>query len=212
MAGTLPYLASPGLIPKILTKMQEARRPERFTVDFLGTKLGFSSGSARPMIPLLKRLGFLASDGSPTPLYDTFRNPSTQGEAMAQAIRTGFKELYDRNEYAHELGKNKLTDLVVETTGLEKENRAVYFTVSTFLALKEFADFEADSPVEQPVHREDVPPEPPVRRVPPMRVVEDTAGEVGLNVAYTINLNLPETTNPDVFNAIFRALKDNLLR
>jgi hypothetical protein len=33
----------------------------------------------------------------------------------------------------------------------------------------------------------------------------------GLNVAYTINLNLPETTNPDVFNAIFRALKDNLL-
>jgi hypothetical protein len=32
-----------------------------------------------------------------------------------------------------------------------------------------------------------------------------------LKLSYTINLNLPESTNPDVFNAIFRSLKENLL-
>lgn len=212
MAAKLPYLASPGLIPKILSKMQEARRPDRFTVDFLETKLGHSGGSARAMIPLLKRLGLLASDGSPTTLYDRFRNSDTQGHAMAQALRNGFQELYDRNEYAHDLSKGKLTELVAEATGLEKNNRIVYLTVATFLALKAFADFEADEVPEQPARREETAPEAALRPAPPMRAVDGANGDVRFNVAYTINLNLPETTNPDVFNAIFRALKDNLLR
>ena len=40
----------------------------------------------------------------------------------------------------------------------------------------------------------------------------DLADTVELKVGYTINLNLPETTNPDVFNAIFKSLKEHLLR
>jgi hypothetical protein len=35
---------------------------------------------------------------------------------------------------------------------------------------------------------------------------------VGLNLAYTVNIVLPETTNPEVFNSIFKSLKDNLLK
>jgi len=32
-----------------------------------------------------------------------------------------------------------------------------------------------------------------------------------LNLSYTINLNLPATTNPEVFNAIFKSLREHLL-
>ncbi|MHA1570546.1 MAG: DUF5343 domain-containing protein [Alphaproteobacteria bacterium] len=99
MAAKLPYMLSVGLIPKILEKIQEARRPDRFTQDFLETKLGHSGGSARAMIPLLKRLGFIASDGSPTTLYDQFRNDDTRGFAVAQGMKNGFTDLFDRNEY-----------------------------------------------------------------------------------------------------------------
>ena len=35
---------------------------------------------------------------------------------------------------------------------------------------------------------------------------------VGLNLAYTVSIVLPETTNPEVFNSIFRSLKENLLK
>jgi hypothetical protein len=35
---------------------------------------------------------------------------------------------------------------------------------------------------------------------------------VGLNLSYTINLNLPPTSDIAVFNAIFKSLKENLLR
>jgi hypothetical protein len=214
VADNLPYMVSPGNIPKILGKIVEARRPERFTQDFLETKLGFSGGGARPIIPLLKRIGFLTSDGTPTSLYDQFRNPSTSGRAMAEAIRGGYKELYDRNEYVHDLTREKLKDLVVEMTGVERDNRAAEAIVGTFLALKELADFDAPAAEAAPAstgplarevaHSEGVPRERSSHD-------RDVGKNFGLNVAYTINLNLPETTNPDVFNAIFRALKENLL-
>jgi hypothetical protein len=35
--------------------------------------------------------------------------------------------------------------------------------------------------------------------------------EIGMNLSYTINLNLPPSTDPEVFNAIFRALREHLL-
>lgn len=215
MAAKLPYMASPGLIPKILGKVQEARRPERFTQDFLETKLGFSGGSARAIIPLLKRMGFIASDGSPTRLYDQFRNSDTQGGAMSQAIRNCYHELFERNEYAHELSKDKLIGLVTEITGASKDDSTTKFTVSTFSTLKDFADFEAEpeqeredaARTEQRAASLSVPEDQPRRHAPPPPLPDD----VNLAVSYTINLNLPETTNPEVFNAIFRALKENLL-
>jgi hypothetical protein len=105
-----PFINSTGLVTKILDKIIEASQPERFTQDFLD-KLGYgNSGSAKPIIPLLKRLGFLASDGTPTPLYAQFRNPENRGAAMAQALRTGYKEIYDRNETAHDLPREKFKE------------------------------------------------------------------------------------------------------
>src|SRR5205085_1067326 len=51
-----PFINSTGLVTKILDKIIEASQPERFTQDFLD-KLGYgNSGSAKPIIPLLKRL------------------------------------------------------------------------------------------------------------------------------------------------------------
>lgn len=215
MASKLPYLASPGVVGKTLNKIQEARRPDRFTQDFLGTKLGLSGGSAMAMIPLLKKIGFLSSDGTPTARYDQFRNAATQGAAMSAGLRDAYAELYDRNEYAHDLTKEKLAGLVMEITGASKDDSTTKLTVSTFWALKDFADFDADAKAEPTAVVEAQPnastdgEERPRRAAPPPPSAE---AEVGFNVSYTINLNLPETTNPEVFNAIFRSLKENLLR
>jgi len=62
-----------GSIGKVLSKIIEAKRPERFTQDFMETVLGLPSSSLRPVIPLLKRIGFLNQDGSPTDLYSKFK-------------------------------------------------------------------------------------------------------------------------------------------
>ncbi len=135
MSSKLPYMATPGTIPKILTKIQEAKKPDKFTQDFLETKLGFAGGNSKAIIPLLKRMGFLNSDGTPTSLYDRFRNVTTQGAAAAEGMR----------KYAGDLTKDKLKALIVEVTGAAHDDRTVELALSTFLKLKDFADFEASA-------------------------------------------------------------------
>jgi hypothetical protein len=98
---------STGLISKIFTKIAEAQRPERFTTDYLANVLGYGSGSARPIIPLLKRLNFLQADGTPTQLYARFRNPSERAPAMLEALKVAYADLYTRSEYTHFLPKEK---------------------------------------------------------------------------------------------------------
>ena len=41
---------------------------------------------------------------------------------------------------------------------------------------------------------------------------EEEFGGGRLRLSYTINLNLPATTEIEVFNAIFKSLRENLLR
>jgi uncharacterized protein DUF5343 len=99
----LPYMMAYGVISKTLDKIRTAATPDRFTQDFLSTKLGVKGGSAKPVIPFLKRVGFLGTDGSPTERYKRFRNATATGTAAAEALKQGFKPLYDRNEYVHDL-------------------------------------------------------------------------------------------------------------
>src|SRR5262245_60832651 len=121
---TLPFMNAYGLVTKIFDKIIQASQPERFTQDFLKTKLGYDSGSARPVIPLLKKLEFIGSNGTPTKLYSKFRNREERGKAMAVGMRTAYKDVFDRNEYAHELSKDKFKNLIVEITGHEPGDNA----------------------------------------------------------------------------------------
>jgi len=215
MSDNPPYMNAYGSIAKVLQKMIEARRPDRFTQDYLETVLALPSSSLRPIIPLLKRIGFLNADGTPTELYSKFKTEGARKAAMAAGLKTGFPEIFKRNEYAHKLDKSKLTDIVVEMTGLERNNGIVRNIVGTFSALNEFADFDQPLQEEKSERSEtqSKPPEEGVTDRPHLPLPMGMPGQrVGMNLAYTINLNLPESTNVEVFNTIFRALRENLLR
>jgi hypothetical protein len=207
MASNLPYLLTPGTLPKILTKICEATVPESFNPDFLGTKLGFPGGNQRMFISWAKKCGLLNSDGTPSQLYKDFRNPNYRTFAMATALKKGYAEIYERNEYAHELSKSELTKLVSEITGSPHDNRVVQAIVGTYLAAKDLADF--DSKVEDKEDKEKADENKSGKEHP------DDAGKtikkLNLGLSYTINLVLPKTDDPSVYNAIFKSLKENLL-
>ncbi|MGO9267325.1 MAG: DUF5343 domain-containing protein [Candidatus Binataceae bacterium] len=205
MADYPPFMNAYGNIVKILKKVKEAQTPDRFTGDFLGTKLGFTGGSASPFIPFAKRLGLLAPDGTPTDLYKRFRNPPQSEAAMAQAIRNGYATLYERNEFVHDLDNKGLTGLVMEATGLAKDHGTLNAIVRSFEALKTLADFgKASSAIVE------AQPEKPSESRDGQENFKET--EVGLNLSYTIYLNLPKTDDIAVFNAIFKSLKENFFR
>lgn len=127
-----PFMNSTGLIGKIFEKIQQAKVPPRYTQDFQSTVLGFGSGSARPFIPFLKRLNFIQSDGTPTELYTRFRNADSSGAAMAEAMRIGFADIFQKNEFANDLTDDKLKNLVVEVTGKEPGDGTVSAIVGSF--------------------------------------------------------------------------------
>lgn len=203
MAAKLPYLTSPGTLTTALTRIKAAATPPTVNPDFVQTKLKIAGGAGRAIPPYLKKVGLVAGDGTPTKIYEHFRNSSKSisGAAAAEAMKHGYKPLYEVNEDAHELNDKDLRGLIVQVTGLDEDNRVIELVFSTFKKLKAFADFEAEQAGD----------------------VEDTGGdskgretrrgkEREFNISYTINLNLPPSTNAEVFNAIFKSLKENLLR
>jgi hypothetical protein len=205
-----PYMNKYGVIPKVLEKIKTAATPERFTQDYLKTKLGFNSGNYMPFIPFAKRIGLIQMDGTPSDLYRAFRNPNESGKAMAKMIRRGYAELFTRNEYMHELDRPSLEGLLIEACGLEPGSGTLRSIIGSLEGLKTFARFDAEPQNGADDDGEDSEQgdetgidnekQPPAGR-----------NGLGLNLAYSINLVLPKTADVAVFNAIFKSLRANLL-
>lgn len=210
MSAKLPYLSSPGSIKSALARIRSASTPDRVTNDFVSTILQIKGGTGASIPPYLKRIGFVASDGSPTDLYRRFRNPASGGTAVADAIKIGYKELLQANEYFFKLSDKDLKNLIVQITGLAADDRVAGLIHSTLVQLRSFADF--DSPSEASESPDTVTQATSkVETIPSLSHVARQAERVGLNLSYTINLNLPATSDQAVFNAIFRSLKEHLL-
>jgi hypothetical protein len=130
---------------------------------------------------------------------------------MAKAIRQGYKSIFALNVRAHELSRQDFEGLVAQVTGLEAgatNLRAIYHT---FEHLKKFANFEMPD-VSQSIVHQPAPEPAPATPPPPQENGAARHAEFGMNLGYTINLNLPETDNVAVFNAIFQSLRENLLK
>lgn len=199
-------MAAYGYITKALNGIKSAATPERFSQDFLATVLNLKGGSPRPVIPFLKRTGFLNSDGTPTDLYTQFRNSSQTGAAAAKALRKGYEPLYQINEYVHSVDDKELNGVIVQATGWDETSVNVKNAAGSFKALRDFADFDAK------LKEKKESGSGTVKKKEEQNSGEGDDGEVReIRLGYTINLNLPQTSDISVFNAIFKSLKEHLL-
>ena len=203
--ATLPYITAPGNIEKALLAIKSAQTPERVTQDFVKTILKIPGGSGNQVTSFLKKIGFVNTDGTPTDIYNKFRNKATSGTAALDALKIGFAPLFKRNEFMHKLNEDELRGLVIEETGQSEESSVPGLVVAAVSAINKFAtDTKAK-------------PEAATQTEQTKAVVATGHSialpkQLGMNLSYTINLNLPATTDIAVFNAIFKSLKDNLLK
>src|SRR5574337_98831 len=204
--AALPYVTAHGNIERALKGIKAAATPPNVNQDFVKTILKIPGGSGNQMTSYLRKIGFAATDGTPTEIYKKFRNPATEGQAADEALKTGYKPLYVRNEYMHELDDTKLRGLVVEETGEAQDSNVVTMIVACIKAIKKYAK-------PTPPHTEEKPgkalvPSQAKEETPPPRA-DKLPRTLGMNLSYTINLNLPATADVAVFNAIFKSLKEN---
>lgn len=207
MVNYPPYVNPYGKISELFKRIKEAAVPPKFTNDFLYSKLGLKSTTHRAFIPLLKRLGFINENQVPTSMYRDYREDSKSKIIMAKAIKEAYKDLYSAAEYAHTLSKEEVKTKLISVLGASKDDNQIPKVVGTFFELKKLADFESEEPTETEEIQEEEKQNTHTPEIPKIQIPSSKLG-----ISYTINLNLPATNDVEVFNAIFKALKENLLK
>lgn len=195
-----PYMISNNKISPIIEKIQQAARPPKFTIEILRS-LGFTSTNDRAFIPLAKKLGFLADDGTPTALYDQLRDKNAAKLVLAAQIKSLYSELYAINVEIHNASETEIKGAIGRVTG--KDEEGVSRIYNTFKALCKNADFTGITYVAEPEKME----------MDDKKELDTDALVLPKSPQfhYNIQIHLPATTDISVYNAIFRSLKDNLL-
>jgi Family of unknown function (DUF5343) len=209
MALPTSYLTSTRNVEAILNSIITAQAPPKFTQAFL-EQLGFKSSSDRLIINVLKAIGFISPSGVPTDRYFRYLDQTQSGAVLAEGIRDAYADLFLINKDAQNLTptetKNKLRTL---TQGKASED-VVQKMSATFHALAKQADFKAD-----PKKAEGGSPEmEQADDVMPLADVVPPANGGPLpfgGLTYTIQIQLPESRDPEVYNALFSSLRTHLL-
>ena len=194
-----PYMVSNNKIAPIIEKIQQAARPQKFTIEVLRS-LGFTSTNDRAFISLAKKLGFFTDDGTPTALYDHLKDRTTSKSILAVQIKSLYSELYAINVEIHKASEAEIKGAISRVTGRDAEG--VNRIYSTFKTLCGIADFENKGAVEQPQLEE---------LSEPNSSLEVPISPTTSQFHYNIQIHLPATTDISVYNAIFKSLKENLI-
>ena len=207
---TTRYMPSTKNVDAIFDKIIGGVAPEKFTVDHLKA-LGFTSSNDRSAIPLLKDLGFLTADGSPTPRYHAYRDRSKSKAVMAEALREAYSDVFHVNEKPTLADRPAVEGLF--KSKLNSSDRVAQVQAMTFYALLGRADLNATSPptpLPDQVRRDE--PDDDFPEVEPdMTAINPNRPGLSTQLHYTIQVHLPATKDLEVYNAIFRSLRENLL-
>jgi len=203
-----PYVNAPGSLPKLFSGIKAAAVPPKVTQDFLETVLDLKSSSHRAYIPLLKRLGFLDPSNVPTQVYKDYRDEES-GAVMAKRLKEAYKPLFSAHEYANKLPKDQLISKLKNVTGAGDEDPYINAVASTFIELSKLASWDGAAPPKKQTTESTDGTGAAAQEYRERERQETTNG--GLRLGYSINLNLPATTEIEVFNAIFKSLRENLL-
>jgi len=199
MALTNVYVQAYGQLPDFFKRIADGQAPEQFTQQHL-KDLGFTSSSHRSFIPLLKALGFLSADGTPTSRYHDYRSEARSRIIMGEALRDAYSDLFvikaNPTETDRELIKGKFK------SAHNVSDRLAELMSATFYALLDMADLQGQpvTPAAKIVEVEEQPETPPAPIV------------TSPTLHYNIQIHLPATKDIEVYNAIFKSIKEHLFK
>jgi hypothetical protein len=200
MPAELPYLASYKNIEELFARIASAKRPDTFSTRFLAETLGLKSTTDRPLISLLRTLGFIDAAGKPTPDYDALKNPDRAKQAVGAAIRRAYAPLFAANERAHSLSSDQLRGLISQVAGTDEGmTKRIAYTLGALLKMATFdgvADsVETTSPATDELEiEEEATPSVTPRSLRP-------------EFHYNIQIHLPSNGTEETYINIFNALR-----
>lgn len=195
-----PYTTVPGKISKLFDKIKETGIPEKADQKWLKS-IGFEGTNDRSLLPILAFIGMTDASAVPTERWRLFRGKQGK-QILAESIKNGYKDLFSTYPDAHARGRSELVSFFSTHSSAGKQ--AIGKTVSTFLELCKLADFSATKDQLEASAIEDE-----LDSAESVTAVDQS--HKGLTININIQLTLPETTNFEVYNAFFSAMKRHLL-
>lgn len=207
MALPTSYLTSVKNLPDIFAAMQGAQAPDKFTQGFLES-LEFKSTSDRLIIGMLKALGFLDDAGKPKDRYFRFLDQTQGAKVIAEAVRDAYQDLFKVNVKANEMTKSDVINKL-KTLSQGQFGEAVLDKMAmTFTALVKLGDFQSTlvaAPSTGSQEMRNI--EEELEKRPPN---EHSNLKLG-GLVYNIQIVLPESRDPAVYDALFQSLRRHLV-
>ena len=191
-----------------MKKIVEGTAPDKFTTEHI-KKIGFPSSNDRAFIGVLKDLGFLAENGTPTQKYHDYRNTSKAKKVLGDSLKDAYSDIFHLNEKPSQSDRPAITGLFKSTHNVS--DQVAGFMANTFLTLLSLADIDGPS---KPQKKEPEKKE----KGSELEVSEQTNQNNNHshqslipNLRYNIEIHLPATKDIEVYNSIFKSLKQHLL-
>jgi hypothetical protein len=195
-----PYTPRLASLPRFLDHIQKAGVPAKVTQTYLKS-VGFKSGNDTYLLSILKFIGFLDTSGAPTQAWREYRNKAASRGVMAASVRAAYSDLFAVYPDAWRKDDEALLNYFSSHTALAKAT--LQRVVATFKVLCAHADFEAAG--ELAVTPSRPPVEPSVLATP-----ERPAAAPAPSITIAIQLQLPPTDDPTVYDNLFAAMKRHL--
>lgn len=210
MGLTNKYSVAAGRLPELFAKIRDGQAPEYFTQQLL-KDWGFTSSHDRAAIPLLKELGFLSPDGKPLTRYHDYRDHSRSKAVMADGIRSAYGDLFLIKAHPTEADKDAILGKF-RSFHNASDNVAGWMT-KTFYTLLGLADLSTTAA--NRVERTDGRDKPTGEEETPPAALARSSGDerrlAATGLHYNIQIHLPASKDVEVYNAIFKSLREHLL-
>lgn len=157
------------------------------------------------LLPNIEDLGFLTSEGLPTERYRDYLDASRSRQVLGKAVYDAYSDIFTITKNPTKVDRAKIAGKFKSSfnlSDLQAERNA-----NTFLALAELSDFTQLENAEKASFQIAPRPEPTPA---PLAAAETNGGRI-IGLKYDIAIHLPATKDIEVYNAIFKSLREHLV-
>jgi hypothetical protein len=203
-----PYTQNTGKLKEFLKTIRGIGVPTTGATQDWFQSIGFKSSNDRPILRVMRFIGFIDSTSKPTDLWMQYRGPDHQ-EILAKGIIQGYKDLFDVYPDAYSRSSKELEHYFTQKSTAGK--RVIDNTIATFKTLCELAEFNGTTPQ----HDEPKPQDGASvgeQLAKSRDLIKNQAKGSSITMNINIQLTLPDTTDATVYDNFFAAMKKHIFQ
>ncbi len=229
MTSASIYTTVTGKLPTVFEKIATMGIPKTPVDSKWLASIGLTNHNDKTLLNVLKGLGFIGDDGLPTARWANFRDASKRTSVMEEAIKEAYSDLYEAYPEAHKQSDDDLINFFKNRRSPDGSaggvaERTALATLQTFKSLSKIAGLISINDSSKIKYRGKQTPKKSVSKMTALEpsVKEEqnhleknvelkvpSSPQIVLNV--NIQLAVPETTDEDVYDKFFAALKKHLM-